>query len=80
MIMAELFPLKEFPIHLNTSYNNLLLIMGQITVKCLSIGTPKNNKFSICSKWKINYFRCPKIWAHYSLIIMRLNIGTHKKH
>ena len=56
MIMAELFPLKEFPIHLNTSYNNLLLIMGQITVKCLSIGTPKNNKFSICSKWKINYF------------------------
>ena len=24
---------------------------------CLSIGTPKNNKFSICSKWKINYFK-----------------------
>ena len=21
-------------------------------------------------------FRCPKIWAHYSLIIMYLNIGT----
>ena len=25
------------------------------SVMCLSIGTPKNNKFSICSKWKINY-------------------------
>ena len=37
---------------------------------CLSIGTPKNNKFSICSK----------IWAHYSLIIMGLNIGTPNNH
>ena len=27
-----------------------------ITLMCLSIGTPKNNKFSICSKWKIHYF------------------------
>ena len=26
------------------------------TVMCLSIRTPKNNKFSICSEWKINYF------------------------
>ena len=26
------------------------------TVLCLSIGTSKNNKFSICSKWKIYYF------------------------
>ena len=25
-------------------------------------------------------FRCPKIWAHYSLIIMCLNIGTHNIH
>ena len=37
------------------------------------IGTPN------CSKWKI-IFRCPKIWAHYSLIIMCLNIGTPKNH
>ena len=50
------------------------------TVMCLSIGTPKNNQFSISSKWKINYFRCPKIWAHYSIIIMYLNIGTPKNH
>ena len=27
-----------------------------ITLMCLSIGTPKNNKFSIWSKWKIHYF------------------------
>ena len=27
-----------------------------ITLMCLSIGTPKNNKFSICSKWKIHHF------------------------
>ena len=26
------------------------------TLMCLSIGTPKTNKFSICSKWKIHYF------------------------
>ena len=26
------------------------------TLMCLSIGTPKNIKFSICSKWKIHYF------------------------
>ena len=26
------------------------------TIICFSIGTPKNNKFSICSKWKINDF------------------------
>ena len=23
------------------------------TLMCLSVGTPKNNKFSICSKWKM---------------------------
>ena len=26
------------------------------TLKCLSIGTPKNNEISICSKSKIDYF------------------------
>ena len=30
-------------------------ILG-FTVMCLSIGTPKNNKFSIFSKWKIYHF------------------------
>ena len=27
------------------------------TLMCLSIGTPKNDKFSFCSKWKIHYFK-----------------------
>ena len=27
------------------------------TLMCLSIGTPKNNKFSIGSKWNIYYFK-----------------------
>ena len=43
---------------------------------CLSIGTLKNNKFSICSKWKIYYFRCPKTWGNYSLVITCSNIRT----
>ena len=30
--------------------------MHKTTLMCLSIGTPKDNKFSICSKWKIHYF------------------------
>ena len=37
----------------------LLCIMEKqeiITLICSSIGTAKNNKFSICSKWKIHYF------------------------
>ena len=38
---------------------------------CLSTGTPK---------WKINYFRCPKTLAYYSLIIMCLNIGSPNIH
>ena len=54
-----------------------LLIHPISTVKCLSIGTPKNNKISICSKSKIS-FGSSKIWAHYSLIIMCSNIGTPK--
>ena len=38
----------------------------------------KSNKFSICSKCKINYFKGSTILAHYSLIIMCSNIETPK--
>ena len=34
---------------------DLSLFVG--TVMCLSIGTPRNNRFSICSKWKIYNFQ-----------------------
>ena len=75
--------------HTDPSIQNKLRITGVLaacrilinpgTVMCLSNGTPKNNKFSICSKWKIYYFRCPNIWACYS-IIMGLNTRTPNNH
>ena len=51
-----------------------ILIRGGIedTLKCLSIGTPKNNKFSICPKWKIHYFQVSqnlgRVQPHYSVL------------
>ena len=43
-----------------------------ITLKCLSIGTPKNNKFSICPKWKIHYFQVSqnlgRVQPHYNVL------------
>ena len=49
---------------------------------CLSIGTPKNNKFSICSNLygKFIILRCSKIRANYNLIIMCSNTGTPNNH
>ena len=39
---------------------------------CLSIGTPKNNKFSICPKWKIHYFQMSqnldRVQPHYNVL------------
>ena len=44
------------------------------TLMCLSIGTPfvPNGKFIV--------FRCPKIWANYSLTVICSNIGTLNNH
>ena len=43
-----------------------------ITLMCLSIGTPKNNEFSICSKWKIHYFQVSqnlgRVKPHYNVL------------
>ena len=50
----------------------------QYTLMCLSIGTPKNNKFSIFPNGKFIIFRCPKILVDYSLITMCLNTGKPK--
>ena len=50
------------------------------TVICPSIGTPKILNFPFVSNGKLIIFRCPKVWAQYSLIIMCLNIGTPKNH
>ena len=42
------------------------------TLKCLSIGTPKNNEFSICPKWKIHYFEVSqnlgRVQPHYNVL------------
>ena len=39
---------------------------------CLNIGTPKNNKFSICYKWKIHYFQVSqnlgRVQPHYNVL------------
>ena len=47
---------------------------------CLSIGTTKIINFPFVSNGKLIIFRCSKIGAHYSLIIMCLATGTHKHH
>ena len=36
--------------------------------------------FPFVPNGKFIILRCPKIWAHYSLIIMCLNIGTTNNH
>ena len=51
---------------------SLLISSAPNTLKCLSIGTPKIIKFVL--NLKLVIFGCPKIWAHYSLIIMCSNI------
>ena len=42
------------------------------TLMCLSIGTPKNNKFFICSDWKIHYFQVSqnlgRVQPHYNVL------------
>ena len=45
----------------------------------LSSGTPKIINFPFVPNGKLIIFRCPKIWAHYSLVIITyLNPGTPK--
>ena len=62
MKVAELLPLKVYT----------------FTLMCISIGTPKNNIFPICPKWKIHYFQVfqnlGRVQPHYNV----LNIGTPK--
>ena len=51
-------------------------VLSRSTVMCLSIGTPKTINFPFVPNGKLIIFRCPKIKAHYSLIMMFLNIGA----
>ena len=45
---------------------------------CLITGTSKAINFSFVANVKLINFRCPKIWAYYSLIIVCSNIGNQK--
>ena len=47
---------------------------------CLSIETPKIKMFPLVPNGKLITFKCPKLWANYSLIIIVLNTGTPKNH
>ena len=59
-------------LHINV-YNTV-----DITLMCLSIGTPKNNKCSICPKWNIHYFQVSQNLGRVQPHHMCLNIGTPK--
>ena len=64
------FPSKNNPKNEDPSYMTDLDFFLD-TLMCLSIGTPKNNKFSICPKWKIHYFQVSqklgRVQPHYNL-------------
>ena len=48
----------------------------QITLKCLSIGTPKIINFPFVSNGKLMIFRCPNIQTDYNEAVLCLNFGT----
>ena len=47
-----------------------------ITLKCLSIGTPKIINFPFVSNGKLMVFRCPNIQAYCNEAVLCLNFGT----
>ena len=53
-------------------------ILIDITLKCLSIGTPKAINFPFVSNEKLMFFRCPSIQAHCNEAVIYLNFGTPK--
>ena len=65
MKMAELLPLKMYPFSLS-----------EVTLKCLSIGTPKIINFPFVSNGKLMVFRFPNIQVHYNEAVLCLKFGT----
>ena len=65
-------------------YTNKELFIGKIKIpekgycKVLKYLDTETFNFPFALKVKLIIFRYPKIWAHYSLITMCLNIGTSK--
>ena len=53
-------------------------IQTGITLKCLSIGTPKAINFPFVSNEKLMFFRRPSIQAHCNEAVIYLNFGKPK--
>ena len=47
-----------------------------VTLKCLSIWTPKIINFPFVSNGKLMIFRCPNIQTDYNEAVLCLNFGT----
>ena len=50
--------------------------ISRITLKCLSIGTPKIINFPFVSNGKFMVITCPNIQAHHNEAVLCLNFGT----
>ena len=48
----------------------------QLTLQCLSIGSPKTIHFPFVSNGKLMVFMCPNIQAHYNEAVNYLKFGT----
>ena len=59
-----------------TSKVPISFLAQNITLKCLSIGTPKIINFPFVSNGKLIVFRCPNIQAHCNEAVLCLNFGT----
>ena len=55
--LLSLLKTQDGVVHHHGLFKVSVGLNGINTLICLSIGTPKNKKFSICSKWKIYDFK-----------------------
>ena len=63
----------------NLSYYSVEILSKQVnpvTLRCLSIGTPKIINFPFVSNGKLMIFRCPNIQTDYNEAVLCLNFGT----
>ena len=57
-------------------HRKIVSSFSTITLKCLSIGTPKIINFPFVSNGKLMIFRCPNIQTDYNKAVLCLNFGT----
>ena len=78
---ASVYMLKVVRTTLQTNIENKIITCflypkAEITLKCLSIGTPKIIYFPFVSNEKLMFFRGPNIQAHCNEAVLCLNFGT----